>query len=219
MVAASATTAATPCTTCTLDSSGNYATPGGISVGVGGSVGGVVELGQGSAPTAGTTSVKVYAPASVTSYIVALPGAAATGLMKWTNSSGVVTQSLVSNARGIPFSLGDEFGSALTVGGVGSTDYITVPFACTITAYNLVIDAADTTFRVKFWKVATGTAKPTSGNSISTSGVGVPSGTAIHTTTVSDFTTPNVAANDIIAMALFTANTVKYVSGVLACDQ
>lgn len=118
-------------------------------------------------------------------------------------------------SHGLSFTMGDPAGSAL---GTGSTvtDYLTVPFACTIHAYNLVIDGG--TITVKFWKVATGTAIPTSGNSISTSGVGISSGTAIHSTTLSDFTTTAVSANDILAMNVTAAATAKYVNGVLECD-
>jgi hypothetical protein len=36
---------------------------------------------------------------------------------------------------------------------------------------------------------------------------------------LTDFTTTTVTKDDIIAMALFTANTVKGVSGVLKCDK
>lgn len=117
--------------------------------------------------------------------------------------------------RGIAFSIGDPGGSTLTVAAT-TTDYVTVPFACTISAYNLAIDAG--TITVKFWKVATGTAIPTSSNSISTSGVSIASGTAIHSTTVSDFTSTAVAANDIMAMNVTAVATAKYVSGVLQCD-
>ena len=119
--------------------------------------------------------------------------------------------------RGIPFSIGDPNGSALTVAST-TTDYFTVPLACTISAYNLVILPSGT-ITVKFWKVATGTAAPTSGNSISTSGVGISSGNAIHSSTVSDFTTTAVAANDIMAMNVTAVATASYVSGVLECDQ
>lgn len=117
--------------------------------------------------------------------------------------------------RGIGFTMGDVTNSgALTTSNVS---YLTVPFACTISAYNLAIDAG--TITVKFWKVATGTAIPTSGNSISTSGVGVASGTAIHSTTVSDFTSTAVSANDIMAMAVTAVATAKFVNAVLECDQ
>lgn len=216
VAAASSTTVATPCATCTLDSSGNYGTPGGVNVGVGGSVAGSIELAQGTAPTAGTTSVILYAPASVTSYKVALPSAAATGIFKWSNSAGTITSSVVSSARGISFAIGDPAGTTLSAA-TTTTDYITVPFACTISAYNLLVDSG--TITVKFWKVATGTAIPTSGNSISTSGVSIASGTAIHSSTVSDFTTTTVAANDILAMNVTATSGPKFVNGVLQCDQ
>lgn len=72
----------------------SISTSGSISAGVGGSVAGTLELTQGTAPTAGTTSVKIYAPASVTSYALALPGAAATGLGHYANAAGVVTMSI-----------------------------------------------------------------------------------------------------------------------------
>jgi hypothetical protein len=85
------TTLQTPAATATMDASGNISTPGSITTGAGGSTAGVIELGQGTAPTAGTTSVKLYAPASVTSYIMNLPGSASTGYLYGTNSAGVVT--------------------------------------------------------------------------------------------------------------------------------
>jgi hypothetical protein len=119
--------------------------------------------------------------------------------------------------HGIPFTIGDPAGSALTVAST-TTDYVTVPFACTIKAYNLVILPSGT-ITVKFWKVATGTAAPTSSNSISTSGVGISTGNAIHSATVSDFTTTAVAANDIMAMNVTAVATASYVNGVLQCEQ
>jgi hypothetical protein len=121
-----------------------------------------------------------------------------------------------TNPHGIAFTIGDPGGSALTAAAT-TTSYITVPFACTISAYNLAIDAG--TITVKFWKIATGTAIPTSANSINTSGVGISSGTAIHSTTLSDFTTTTVAANDIMAMNVTAVATAKFVNGVLKCDQ
>jgi len=140
-------------------------------------------------------------------------------------SKNVTTSSCAASAsqipatirtRGLVFSYGDPAGSALTVAGT-TTDYITVPFACTISAYNLLIDGG--TITVKFWKIATGTAIPTSANSINTSGVSISSGTAIHSTTVTDFTTTSVAANDIMAMNVTAVSTAKFISATLECDQ
>src|SRR4029077_17298930 len=45
-------------------------------------------------PSPGTTAITFYAPSSVTSYKVALPGAASTGIPHWSNSSGTVTESI-----------------------------------------------------------------------------------------------------------------------------
>jgi len=118
--------------------------------------------------------------------------------------------------HGLAFSIGTPGGTALTVAST-TTSYLTIPFACTISAYNLAIDAG--TITVKFWKIATGTAIPTSANSINTSGVGISSGTAIHSTTLGDFTTTTVNANDIMAMNVTAVATAAYVSGVLKCDQ
>lgn len=122
----------------------------------------------------------------------------------------------VTIPRGLSFTIGDPAGSALTVAST-TTDYLTVPFGCTISAYNLVIDAG--TITVKFWRKATGTAIPTSSDSISTSGVSISSGTAIHSTTTSDFTSTTVTANDIIAMNVTAVSSAKFVNGVLQCDE
>jgi hypothetical protein len=119
--------------------------------------------------------------------------------------------------RGLVFSYGDPGSSTAIAAGATATDYMTVPFACTLKAWNLLIDGG--TITVKFWKVATGTAIPTAGNSINTSGVGISSGTAIHSTTLSDFTTTAFAANDIVAMNVTASATAKFVSGTLECDQ
>lgn len=98
-----------------------------------------------------------------------------------------------------------------------STDYLTVPFSCKLTAYNIVIDTG--TITVKFWKVGTGTAIPTSSNSINTSGVGVSSGTAIHSTIMTDFTSTAVTANDILAMNVTAVSgNPTFVNAVLQCQ-
>jgi hypothetical protein len=140
----------------------------------------------------------------------------ATHALSWVSGAGFGCQALSPTIKhGISFTIGAPAGTALTAA-TTTTDYITVPFACTITSYNLAIDAG--TITVKFWKIATGTAIPTSGNSINTSGVGISSGTAIHSTTLTDFTTTAVSAYDIMAMNVTAAATVAYVNGVLECN-
>ncbi|MGH3430900.1 MAG: hypothetical protein ACRDQZ_25580 [Mycobacteriales bacterium] len=132
-----------------------------------------------------------------------------------TNSNANWATQGASNLRAIPFSMG--------VPGSGSdldntaTDYTIVPFACNITAYNLAVDAG--TITVKFWKIARGTAIPTVSNSISTSGVSISTGTAVHSTTLSDFTATSVAAGDVMAMNVTAASGASYVLGELECIQ
>lgn len=137
------------------------------------------------------------------------------------NSTKISTTAYVDRmkARALAFSIGDPTNpNALTTSSVSQT--LTVPFACTISAYNLAFSPGDTgTITVKFWKVATGTAIPAIGNVINTSGVSIASGTAIHSTTVSDFTTTTVTANDMIAMVVTAVATTKSITGVLQCDQ
>lgn len=89
----------------------------------------------------------------------------------------------------------DGAGSAISTGKVKG--YFTCPYAGTITAWNIMVDTGTVT--VKVWKVASGTAVPTIANVINTNGVALSSGTAVHSTTVTDFTTTAVAANDIFA--------------------
>ncbi|HTB10943.1 MAG TPA: hypothetical protein VK752_05205 [Bryobacteraceae bacterium] len=81
-----------------------------------------------------------------------------------------------------------------------ATLYIVCAFAGTITGWDIDVDQGTATFKV--WKTASGTSNPTSGNSISTSGVSISSGTEVHSTTVSDFTTLIVNAGDIIGINL-----------------
>ena len=97
MTGGGTTTAQTPATTATMDASGNISTPGSISTGVGGTTAGVVEVKQGTAPSLGTNSVKVYAPTSVTSYGIVLPGASTTGFMFGTDATNVNTISYVGS--------------------------------------------------------------------------------------------------------------------------
>lgn len=89
----------------------------------------------------------------------------------------------------------DGGGSAIATGKVKG--YFTCPYAGTITGWNIMADTGTVT--IKAWKIATGTAVPTIANVINTNGVSLSSGTAVHSTTVTDFTTTAVAANDIFA--------------------
>jgi hypothetical protein len=132
------------------------------------------------------------------------------------NSTKVATTAYVDRIkiRTITFTFGAAEGSALSS---SITRYVTVPFGCTVSAYNLLADAG--TFTVKFWKIASGTAIPTVSNSISTSGVSLATGTALHSTTLTDFTTTTVTPNDIVAANITAVATSKMVQVQLECDQ
>ncbi len=84
------------------------------------------------------------------------------------------------------------------------------PYAGTITAWNIVVDAGTAT--VKVWKIATGTAAPTSSNAINTSGIAISSNTAIRSTDVTDFTTITVTANDIFGFEITAVSGVTRIS-------
>lgn len=84
--------------------------------------------------------------------------------------------------------------------------FFTCPNAGSITAWSFVVDAGTAT--VKVWKIASGTAKPTAANAINTSGVAISSNTAVRSTTLTDFTTTTVTANDIFAF------NIEAISGV-----
>lgn len=66
--------------------------------------------------------------------------------------------------------------------------------AGTITDWSLCVDQGTAT--VKVWKIASGTAIPTVANVINTSGLSISSGTCVDSSTVSDFTSLTITAND-----------------------
>ena len=150
----------------------------------------------------------LVAPALTTNRVWTLPD---------TSGQLAVGAGPAAQSRGLVFQLGDEQGPALLTTAVAT---VTIPFSCTIASYAITTDAADTTFRVKWWRVADGgTAKPAVGNAISTAGLGVPTGTHVKSSTVADFTSTAIAAYDTVTMNLSTANTVKYISATLECVQ
>lgn len=91
-------------------------------------------------------------------------------------------------------------GSALTA---PRTIYVPCPYTGTITAWGIVVDHGTASFTT--WSAAGGGAAPTSVNSISISGVSITSGTAVRSTTLTDFTSLAVNRGDIIALTLTAA--------------
>lgn len=106
-------------------SGNNIVIPGGFQSGSGGSASGFLQLGQGTTATAGTTNITIQAPTSVTSYVLTLPGAAASGIPLWTNAAGVVTETLRTFTSGTGIIGGGNAGvrgdNFLSVSGIGTT--------------------------------------------------------------------------------------------------
>lgn len=122
--------------------------------------------------------------------------------------------STVKITRSVGYAFGDAAtGSALTTAEVG---YVTIPFACTITGWHIMLDAGTAT--VKTWRVNGGTALPTVSNSINTSGVAIASGTKIDSSTVTDFTSTALAANDTLGFSLSAVATAKQLTFLIDCQ-
>jgi len=133
------------------------------------------------------------------------------------DSLGANVAPTIHTNHGLSFSIGDPSSSTTLSAGATTTDYGSIPFGCTINRYTLMVDTG--TITVKFWRVALGTAIPTSGNSINTSGVAISSGTAITSTTLSDFTSTQLNANDGLAMNVTAVSGAHFVNGVLSCQE
>jgi hypothetical protein len=122
---------------------------------------------------------------------------------------------LASIARSLGYAFGDaSTGSALTTSEVG---YVYAPFSCAVTGWYIGADAGTAT--VKVWRVNGGTALPTSANSINTSGVSLSTGTQVHSTTVTDFTSTAIAAGDVLGFNLSAVSTAKQITFQLDCAQ
>lgn len=146
-------------------------------------------------------------------------GAAAAGDLAVYDSGGnVIDGGAPPTANQAIRSLGAAFdggGMALTSGSTAVT-YFTVPFACTIAAFNITVDTGTISFDI--WKKATGTAIPTVANTIMTGGyLAIASGTALHSTTLTDFTTTAVSANDIFGIEIEAVSSATKASLVIQC--
>ncbi|HVW10894.1 MAG TPA: hypothetical protein VHC90_20045 [Bryobacteraceae bacterium] len=98
----------------------------------------------------------------------------------------------------------------------GTTLYVTIPYACTITDW---VITGDSTATIKLWRVADGgSAVPTVSNSISTSGFALSSGTRIHSTTLTDLSSTAIAAYDTFGVNLF-ASASTHVEFTLGCTR
>lgn len=130
-----------------------------------------------------------------------------------------VTQCTIGSSGSTVHSIGAGFdggGSALTSGST-STTYFTVPYGCTIQAWNITVDTGTISFDV--WKIATGTAIPTSANTILSGGfLAIATGTALHSTSLTDFTTTTVTQNDIFGINIEAVSSATKASLVMQCQ-
>lgn len=117
----------------------------------------------------------------------------------------------VQRAFGYAF---DGAGSALTA---GRTAYLTVPFACTVTAWSIALDAGTATLDV--WRTSTGTSIPTAANRLTGTMPVLSTGTAIHSTNLTGWTSTSIAQNDLIGINLNAVSGATVVSFVVECDQ
>ena len=135
----------------------------------------------------------------------------------WSYPSGGGTLATISGAGAVIHQYGAAFG---TPGGAalatGVVQYFNMPQSCTVGGYEITADAGTAT--VKFWKIVAGTAIPTVANVINTSGVALAIGTHIKSTTVTDFTSTTVTADDIGAVTLTAVSGAGYVQAVLLCQ-
>jgi len=148
-------------------------------------------------------------------------GQSTTNLQEWQNNGGGVVAAITPAGvlTGVVRSFGGTFASSdgVTALTAGATSYFVVPYACTITAWNVVANAGTAT--VDIWKVATGTAIPTVANTITAAATPALSvGTAVRSTTLTGWTTA-VAANDIIGVNLEVVATATYVNLTVECVQ
>lgn len=140
------------------------------------------------------------------------------------NLTGDVTSIGMATVLGANFrvrSFGGSFDGGGTALSAGKTTYVTVPFACTIAAWNILVDTGTAT--VDVWKLATGTAIPTVANTITAAAVpAISVGTAIHSTTLTGWCgtgTCLIAANDIIGVNLKVVASATFLNMVVECDQ
>lgn len=102
----------------------------------------------------------------------------------------------------------DGGGSAL-VAGASVVRYLVVPYGCVVKGWDITVDAGTAGFRV--WRKATGTAIPTSSDTVTSVGdLAISTGTVLHSTTATNWSGgafPTISPNDIIGIQLNASAT------------
>ena len=136
---------------------------------------------------------------------------ASTGALTIANSA-VTNAKMATSAKTGSIQFGkSNNGSALSTGVMDFAPQI--PVGATITAWSISVDTGTAT--VKFWKKATGTTIPTVADVINTSGVSISSGTHVRSTTVTDFTTTAISANDLFRCDLTAVSGATWINVTL----
>lgn len=138
------------------------------------------------------------------------------GADAYDDGTNYTTQGGVGAIRSIGFSFGDANATGASALVVNQVGYETVPFACTIVGWAIMVDAG--TLTIDILKVATGTAVPTSSITASATPA-ISTGTAIYSTTLTGWTT-SVAAYDILGFKITVTNgTPKQATIQVFCAQ
>lgn len=99
----------------------------------------------------------------------------------------------------------------------GTTLYLTIPYACTITDW---VITGDSTATIKLWRVADGgTLLPDATNTLNpVAGLSLATGTRIHSTSLSNLSSTAIAAYDTFGVNLF-ASASTHVEFTLGCQR
>lgn len=132
------------------------------------------------------------------------------------NSSATVFD--LQAALTVIHSINAGFSGGGSVVASAAVTYFVVPYACTLSAWNISVDTG--TAQVDVWKIASGTAIPTSANKISgsTAPPAIASGTSLHSTTFTGWSTTTVTKNDIVAFSVAAVSAATLISVQLECS-
>lgn len=161
----------------------------------------------------------------------------ATGILKNTTATGVPSIAASADITSLcptcvtsigsnvgmkrSFGVRVDSGNSAVVLSTGQKGYITVPFACTISAWSITATGSSPTATLDIWKIASGTALPTVANTITASAKpALATGNAlIHQTSVGTWTGLTVTAGDILGFNLDAVTVAPTISLFLECDQ
>lgn len=130
-------------------------------------------------------------------------------------SQAVTYYGAYGTTRTLPIAFGDA-NNTIAIS-TGAVTYFKATYPCTITGWDITVDAGTITYDV--WKIAAGTAIPTIANTITASALpALSTGTALHSTTLTGWTTA-VAAGDWLGYQVNTVSGAHNSTFQLECRQ